>query len=81
MARSTVADRLRRHVDSLTRSEAQLSDIILHNYPVSGLGSITALADAADVSTPTVGRLVQKLGFDGFPEFQLALQHDDPAYQ
>lgn len=76
MARSTVADRLRRHVDSLTRSEAQLSDIILHNYPVSGLGSITALADAANVSSPTVGRLVQKLGFDGFSEFQNALRQE-----
>lgn len=76
MARLSVADRLRRHVESLTRSEAQLSDVILHNYPVSGLGSITALAEAADVSTPTVGRLVQKLGFDGFPEFQQALRQE-----
>lgn len=76
MARSTVANRLRQYVDSLTRSEAQLSDIILQNYPVSGLGSITALAEAAEVSTPTVARLVQKLGFDGFGEFQQALRQE-----
>jgi len=74
MARLSVADRLRHHVDSMTRAEAQLSDVILHNYPVSGLGSITALAEAADVSTPTVGRFVQKLGFDGFSDFQHTLR-------
>ncbi len=58
----------------MTRSERQLSDIILKNYPASGLGTITTLADDADVSTPTVARLVQKLGFSGFPEFQAALR-------
>lgn len=57
-----------------TRAERQLVDIILKNYPVSGLGSITSLAVTADVSTPTVGRLVQKLGFTGFPDFQANLR-------
>ena len=76
MARTTVAEQLRANADSLTRSERQLSDVILQNYPVSGLGTITTLAHAADVSTPTVARLVQKLGFKGFAEFQLALRRE-----
>ncbi|OED37833.1 RpiR family transcriptional regulator [Chromatiales bacterium (ex Bugula neritina AB1)] len=76
MARETVAEQLRSNVAALTRSERQLSDIILKNYPVSGLGTITTLAEAADVSTPTVARLVQKLGFKGFAEFQQALRRE-----
>ncbi|MEO9459832.1 MAG: MurR/RpiR family transcriptional regulator [Lentilitoribacter sp.] len=70
----TIADKLRAQSTKFTRAERQLVDIILKNYPVSGLGSITSLADTAGVSTPTVGRLVQKLGFTGFPDFQANLR-------
>lgn len=74
MTAKTVASQIRDKIDQLTRSERQLADIILKNYPVSGLGTITTLANDADVSTPTVARMVQKLGFSGFPEFQAALR-------
>lgn len=76
MSNTTIADRLRERADELTRAERQLSDAILKNYPVSGLGTITTVAHAASVSTPTVARLVQKLGFSGFPEFQAHLRHE-----
>ncbi|MEO1745801.1 MAG: MurR/RpiR family transcriptional regulator [Pseudomonadota bacterium] len=76
MSTKTIAEKLRLKGQDLTRSERQLSDVILSNYPVSGLGTITALAEAADVSTPTVARLVQKLGFAGFPSFQQALRSE-----
>ena len=69
----TAQERIRRIFGSLTRAERQLTDAILDNYPMSGLGSITRLAEKAGVSTPTVARTVQKLGFSGFPEFQEAL--------
>ncbi|MDJ1008380.1 MAG: MurR/RpiR family transcriptional regulator [Paracoccaceae bacterium] len=70
----TVAERLKTHDATLTRSERQLSDVILRTYPASGLGTITSLAEDAQVSTPTVARLVQKIGFAGFPAFQEALR-------
>ena len=57
----TIAERLQGAFDSLTRAEKQLADSLLHNYPVSGLSSITRVAENADVSTPTVVRMVQKL--------------------
>ncbi len=76
LAEMTIADRLKKNKDELTRSERQLADVILKNYPASGLGTITNLAEAAEVSTPTVARLVQKLGLSGFPEFQAALRHE-----
>lgn len=40
---------------------------MLSHYPVSALGSITVLAKAAEVSTPTVVRLAQKLGYKAIP--------------
>ena len=70
----TVAQRIHDGFDRLTRAERQLANIILENYPVSGMGSITALAENADVSTPTVARMARKLGFGGFPEMQAQLR-------
>jgi len=73
---ATIAQRLQQSFERLTRAERQLADSILENYPVSGLGTITTVARNADVSTPTVARMVQKLGYSGFPEFQEALRRE-----
>jgi len=72
----TILERIQSHKETLTRAERQLTGKILENYPVSGLVSITRLAEAAGVSSPTVARMVQKLGFSGFPEFQDALRQE-----
>ncbi len=70
----TVGQRIQDCFDTLTRAERQLANAMLDNYPVSGLGSITALAEASGVSTPTVARMARKLGFGGFPELQQTLR-------
>ena len=75
----TVAERIRAKFDELTRAERQLANAILENYPASGLGSITAVAEASEVSTPTVVRMAKKLGFGGFPELQAALRAEVEA--
>lgn len=46
---------------------------------MTGLQSITKLAAAAQVSTPTVIRMARKLGFDGFPALQEALREEVAA--
>jgi len=71
---ATVAQRIQDGFEALTRAERQLANIILENYPVSGMGSITTLALNGDVSTPTVARMARKLGFGGFPEMQAQLR-------
>lgn len=70
----TVAERMRAGFETLTRAERQLADAMLANYPLLGLDSITAVAAASGVSTPTVVRMARKLGFAGFPEMQAALR-------
>ncbi|MBW9062545.1 MurR/RpiR family transcriptional regulator [Rhizobium herbae] len=72
----TVSDVINAHYSVLTRAEKQLAATLLDNYPVSGLGSITTVAENAGVSTPTVARMVQKLGFRGFPDFQQRLHQE-----
>ncbi|SMP14537.1 MurR/RpiR family transcriptional regulator [Shimia sagamensis] len=77
--KDTAQETINKIYDSLTRAERQLAGVILENYPMSGMGSITRLADKASVSTPTVARMVQKLGYSGFPEFQEALRQEVEA--
>ncbi len=72
----TVAERIRSSFDRLTRAERQLANAMLENYPVSGLGSITAIAESSGVSTPTVTRMAKKLGFTGFQQLQGAFRHE-----
>jgi len=64
---------IREHYASLTQSERKFAGMLLENYPAAGLASITIAAANSGVSSPTVVRLVQKLGFKGYPQFQGAL--------
>ncbi len=64
---------LKQREATITASERRVAAVLLANYPSAGLTSISQLAGQAGVSDPTVHRLVLKLGFDGYPEFQRAL--------
>ena len=75
----TLDDQLRAALSGLTPAERQLATHILSHYPVAALGSITQLAKAALVSTPTVVRLVQKMGYRGYPDFQNNLRDEVEA--
>ena len=76
---TTLDEQLRGALSDLTRAERQLATHILSHYPVAALGSITQLAKAALVSTPTVVRLAQKLGYKGYPDFQNSLRGEVEA--
>ena len=72
----TISDRIQQKLGQLTRAERQLALSILENYPASGLGPLSALAKDANVSVPTVARMVQKLGYKGYPDFQAELREE-----
>ncbi|MEX0349711.1 MAG: MurR/RpiR family transcriptional regulator [Paracoccaceae bacterium] len=74
-----VKQQIQEEMEALTPSERQLASILLQDYPMGGLQSITKLANAASVSTPTVIRMARKLGFDGFPALQDALREEVAA--
>lgn len=70
---TSVRDLIRTHYATLTQSERKFANALLENYPAAGLASITIVAENAGVSTPTVARMVQKLGFKGYPHFHKSL--------
>jgi len=74
-----IRDTLTRSDFDLTPAEAKIAQVLLDEYPTSGLGTATALAKRAGVSDPTVIRLVTKLGFDGFAAFQTKLMEEVEA--
>lgn len=69
----TVRELIRENFSSLTQSERKFAQALLSDYPAAGLASITNVAANSGVSTPTVARMVQKLGFRGYPQFHQAL--------
>jgi len=72
--RKTIEEQIRASFDAMTKTERQVASHLMRHYPVSALGSVTQLAKAAEVSSPTVIRLVQKMGFKGYPDFQSAVR-------
>ncbi|MGE8174837.1 MurR/RpiR family transcriptional regulator [Pseudomonas fluorescens] len=60
----------------LTPSERKVIRALLDQYPRNGLGPMSRLSEHAGVSDPTIVRLVKKLGFGGYADFQDALLSD-----
>lgn len=53
-----------------------MSAVLLDDSLLSGLQSITRLAELAEVSSPTIIRLARKLGFEGFSDMQGAIRNE-----
>src|SRR5215469_4974661 len=73
----TVAERVQ--VAHLTPAERKIVRVLLADYPIRGLEPVAKLASDAGVSAPTVVRLVSKLGFDNYGDFQHALKSEVSA--
>lgn len=69
----TVAERIRAGLRSLTPAERRVARGLLGDYPLLGLQPVAVLAERAASSAPTVLRLVGKLGFTGYGDFQRAI--------
>ena len=61
-------------LDELTPAERKVARTLLARYPAAGLESTAALAAAAGTGKPTVLRLLARLGFGGYPDFQERLR-------
>lgn len=75
----SIAERVRLSIGDLTAAEKRVARTLLSNYPIAGLESMTALADRAGVSAPTILRFVAKLGYDGYGDFQRELRDEVQA--
>jgi len=69
-AERPLRDEIFERMDELTPAERKVARTLLARYPAAGLESTAALAGAAGTSKPTVLRLLSRLGFGSYPEFQ-----------
>lgn len=70
----SVAERVRRDIGRLTQNEKRAAQRLLADYPVAGLDTVAAFGTSAGVSAPTVLRMIAKLGFASYGDFQKALR-------
>lgn len=75
-AHGTIAEAIRLHYDELTTTERKPAQTLLGNYPFAGLETVAKFAERAGVSGPTILRLVAKLGYSGYAEFQQELRDE-----
>jgi DNA-binding MurR/RpiR family transcriptional regulator len=60
----------------LPPAERRVARALLAGYPTAGLETVARLAERAQTSPPTVVRLVGRLGFTGFGDFQDELRRE-----
>ena len=72
----TVVEQLRDSMVRCPATERRVAHRLLADYPMAGLQSATELARAVGVSTPTVLRLVTRLGFGAYADFQRRLREE-----
>lgn len=70
----SIFDIVLNRLSTFTPNEKKIAQVLLDDYPSNGLRSIPQFSKAAGTSHPTVLRFIQKIGFNGYPEFQEALR-------
>lgn len=75
----TLAELLKKSYDQLSPAEKRISRALLADYPVAGLEPVNRLAERANVSAPTVLRMVSKLGIGSYPDMQKLLHGEIAA--
>jgi DNA-binding MurR/RpiR family transcriptional regulator len=73
-AEPPLRDEIFQRMDELAPAERKVARTLLARYPAAGLESTAALAAAAGTSKPTVLRLLARLGFGSYPDFQERLR-------
>lgn len=71
---SGIAELLRDRLGDASPAERRAGRVLLAGFPLLALETATTVAAKAEVSTPTVIRLVTRLGYRGYPDFQQAVR-------
>jgi DNA-binding MurR/RpiR family transcriptional regulator len=75
----TLAEQLKKAHETLSPAERRVSRVLIADYPVAGLEPVHRLAERANVSAPTVLRLISKLGIGSYPDMQKLLRGEISA--
>ena len=69
-------DQVRARAASLSPAERRVAEVVVADPEAVAFGTVAEVADRADASNATVVRAAGRLGFDGFPDLQRAVQDD-----
>lgn len=72
----SIAERIGEAADTLTPAERRVGATVAADAAAVAFGTVADLAGRSGTSGPTVLRLAQKLGFDGFGALQAAVRHE-----
>lgn len=72
-------DRISLYYTSLTKSEKKVYQAVLKNPTTIVNNSIQKAAKYLKVSVASIQRFINKIGYSGYPEFKLALQHQEKS--
>ncbi|HET8602015.1 MAG TPA: MurR/RpiR family transcriptional regulator [Segeticoccus sp.] len=73
---ATVGQLIRARLPFLPPAERRVAVSLLGGDPLLGLGTVADVAAAADTSAPTVLRLLARLGFPAFADYQAAVRRE-----
>ncbi|MBC7518965.1 MAG: MurR/RpiR family transcriptional regulator [Microbacteriaceae bacterium] len=71
-----IKDEVFARMDQLSPAMKKVARVLLADYPSAGLATAASLAAVAGTSTPTVLRLVERLGMGSYPDFQKSLRDE-----
>lgn len=72
----TLAEALKMSLDVMSPSEKKVARALIAEYPVAGLEPVAKLADRANVSAPTVLRMLARVGIQSYPQMQELLREE-----
>lgn len=70
-------DKISLYYTSLTKSEKKVYQAVLKNPTTIVNNSIQKAAELLNVSVASIQRFINKIGYSGYTEFKLALQHQE----
>ncbi|MGL4487892.1 MAG: MurR/RpiR family transcriptional regulator [Rhizobiaceae bacterium] len=72
--KESISERIGAVINDLPSGERKAAQTLIAEYPLIGLKTVAEFAARSDVSSPTILRFVNRLGFGTYSDFQSALQ-------
>ncbi len=72
--KESISERIGAVIDGLPSGERKAAQTLIAEYPLIGLKTVAEFAARSNVSSPTILRFINRLGFGAYSDFQSALQ-------
>jgi DNA-binding MurR/RpiR family transcriptional regulator len=73
---NSIAELITERIDTMPPGERNAAQTLIANYPLLGLKTVAEFSTQAGVSSPTILRFINRLGFQNYPDFQARLQEE-----